>query len=123
MNAIKRRSALIIVWLAAAAVVAASASADGTDSAVTMKAAKLGPSFHGRVISNRAFCEHHRKVWLVGVYPDGSHPIEFDFSNDHGKWRLSAQLQGASAVFARAARKRGNGVHCGRAGSATIPTL
>ncbi len=122
MNAIKR-SAVVIASLGIAAAVAAPASAGGTNSAVTIKAAKLGPSFHGRVISNKAFCERHRKVWLVGVYPDGSHPIDFEFSNDHGKWKLSTQLQGASAVYARAARKSGSGIHCRRASSPTVPTL
>jgi hypothetical protein len=116
----RKTTAAVAGSLALAAAMASPASAD-VPTKVTIHFD--GFPAHGKVYSPRAVCRQHRKVWLKGVYADGSSSrLEPTFTNRRGKWSISTQLQGAIGLRAKAPRKRVNGVNCAPDRSPTVPT-
>ncbi len=114
---ISRRALLTMTASAAAAIAIAVPASAGIAVRSTVTINYNGyNTFHGHVSSRKAFCVRHRKVW---VYGDGQR-LDYDFTNRKGKWRLSTQLQGTSAFYAGAARKRGHGIVCKRASSKVV---
>jgi len=105
--------AAVVGTVAVVAAFAVPASAGyGVPTKVTIRYDGSGPP-HGKVYSPRAVCRNHRKVWLRSVQADGSSArLDFTFTNNHGKWSISTQLQGAPYLRAKAPRKRANGVNC-----------
>jgi len=109
-------SVFAISLVAAVSIAAPASAGHAVESRVTIKSDGFA-SFHGRVISRSAFCRQNRRVWLVGRYSDGVHPIDFVTTNKRGRWKQSTQLQGASRVRALASPKRRTGLRCPRARS------
>jgi hypothetical protein len=105
-----------MVWtagiLCAAGLAAPADAGQAAASRVTLKVAG-GPPFHGRVISKQAACVPNRKVLLIEIAPDRG-PIDYadNRTNGKGKWVFSSQLQGATAVRAKAAQSKASGVIC-----------
>jgi hypothetical protein len=118
----KMGTSMLALLLIGGAFMAVPASAGhAVNSRVTIRGYNLG-GYHGRVTSRGAICKRDRRVWLVGMYADGKHPIEYDNTDQHGRWQIFTQLQGATAVRALASPKRGVGVRCRRARSRWVST-
>jgi hypothetical protein len=102
----------VAATLCAAALAVPAGAGQSASSRVTLKVAG-GPPFHGRVISAQAACVPNRKVLLIEIAPDRG-PIDYadNRTNGKGKWVFSSQLQGATAVRAKAAQSKASGVIC-----------
>lgn len=108
--------------MAAAAIAAPASAGEAVSTKVTIRYDGFHAP-HGKVYSPRAVCRNHRKVWLRGVdAAGGSSRLDFTVTNNHGKWRLNTQFQGAVGLRAKAPRKSIKGVTCAADRSATVPT-
>ena len=116
------RGTAAVATLALAATAVPAIAGDAVPTKVTIHYDGLHAP-HGKVYSPRAVCRQHRKVWLRSVHADGSSSrLDFAFTNKRGKWRVETQLQGASALRAKAPRKLAAGVYCAPDRSPTVPT-